>query len=190
MLHPQDCVLPKLSLAISTRVVLPQSHRHSHNIHPDLCLPMGLSATRRPKRLPVMSFVGLSLAAQPHDFVWPFLRYTPLTQVSFPQSHLHTHDFGLLATGGPSRSTVNLPNFCPVTSMKFALPISTDKQPHDRVLPFLRLAPTTFISVPHEHLQSQCISPRFPTPFRRRTVSLPNVLPVMSLNGGMIRPPT
>jgi len=44
-------------LVPTTRIVLPQSHAHSH-ANFLLMRPATLTATRRPNRWPVMSFIG------------------------------------------------------------------------------------------------------------------------------------
>lgn len=125
----------------------------------------------------------ISLLRQPHDLVFPLIRWPDRTFFTVPHSQRHrkyVKAFTLFAL----LMTVHLPNTFPVKSIRrFSLIMRFFAHPQERISPRLRCDPRTDFSTPHWQRHSQRIFPLASRSVSPRTVSRPDFRPVRSVMG-------
>jgi len=103
----------------------------------------------------------------PQETICPCFNELAITSFILPQSHKHLYHRrlcpGVYSRKPISSITVNLPNFIPIGILAFSefslfifcIPVSLARQPHERVLPEVKLLPRTTLVLPQSHIQFQ-----------------------------------
>ena len=124
---------------------------------------------------------------QPHDRLFPDLKFPRSTSTTFPQSHLQRHLVCFVTSVfGTLSNATNFPNLSPVMSMGCVCAcirlISVARHPQDLDSPFRNVSPGTSFSLPQSHLQCHKV-PRFGVLLlsKYKTSHLPMRRPVKSI---------